>query len=108
MAIDLFLYSSLTPEKSQEIMKFVVKDNEEVFDENFIVYAPKDLRNSSEYYDLVSLDIALEYGLSAACTFMISLNNKSAAHLVPVVLEVVKSAFGKNNIVITSDGGTLR
>ncbi|MDA8444592.1 hypothetical protein [Paracidovorax valerianellae] len=108
MAIDLFCYSSLAPADAQQIIDSIVSGNDEVFAGNFVIYRVDDLRNAVDYYDLVSLEIALEHGIKAACGFMIHLSNKDSAHMVPTVLKIVKSAFGKENIVITSDGGVMR
>lgn len=108
MAIDFFCYSSLTSEEAVKILDFISDGNREIFEKKFIISKVKDLRSSKNYYESVEIDIALEHGLNARCSFMLSLNDKGASGLISEVLKIIKSAFGEGNIVITSDGGILR
>ena len=107
-AIDLFCYSSLPPEEVKEILGLMALQQPGMFAEKFLISKVKDLRNTENYYDSVAVEIALEYGLHASCSFLVSLNDKSVADLLPVVEEIIKNAFGNRNVIILFNNEELR
>lgn len=46
------------------------------------------------------MEIALEYGMRASCLFLVDLNDKSAAGLLPAVEAIIKNALGDSNVLI--------
>lgn len=101
MAIDLFCYSSKSSNEVRETLEQISDQHKGLFAERFLIYEVGEANP-------VDKEIALEYGLAASCEFMISLNDKSAADLVPTVIAIIKCAFGAGNVIILSDGGKLR
>ena len=97
MAIDLFCYATKQPAEVQETIDALAGLHKGLFAKRFVIYKVADANP-------VHKEIALEYGLHARSEFMISLNDKSAADLVPTVLALIKCALGDSNVVIMSDG----
>lgn len=108
MSIDLFCYSALAPEEVKEILDLIALQQPELFAKRFFISKVKDLRNTDNYYDSVAVEIALEYGLRASCSFLVSLNDKSVADLLPVVEKIIKNAFGNSNVTILFNNEELR
>lgn len=100
MSIDLFCYSSLPPADVIRILDLVAMQHQGLFKERFFISKVKDLRNPDNYYDSVAIEIALEHGLNASCSFMVSLNDKKASDLLSTVEVIVKNAFGDSNVII--------
>jgi hypothetical protein len=101
MAIDLFCYSSLSAQEAQKVIDLMKLQHKGLFDSRFLIF---EAREASQ----VHKEIALEYDVAANSTFLVSLSDKSVADLVPTVLILIKSAFGASNVVILSDGESLR
>lgn len=97
MAIDLFCYAAKPTAEVQETIDLLAGQHKGLFAERFVIYKVADANQ-------VHKEIALEHGLHASSEFMISLNDKSAADLVPTVLALVKYALGASNVIIMSDG----
>lgn len=108
MAIDLFCYSSLSPEEAREILDLVALQHPGIFTKRFLISEITDLRNPESYYASVEVEIALEHGMCASCSFLVSLNDKSVADLLSVVEMVIKNAFGNSNVIILFNNEELR
>lgn len=100
MSIDLVCYSSLPPEDVKGILDSMISQHRGLFTERFLISLVKDLRDIDDYYDSVAVEIALEHGMSASCSFRVGLNDKSAADLLPTVVTIIKSALGDSNVLI--------
>ncbi|HTH09861.1 MAG TPA: hypothetical protein VMA55_09845 [Acidovorax sp.] len=100
MAISLFCYSSRTAEDVKEILDFLKVQHRELFAEKFLISRVDDLKNPTTYSDSVSLEIALEHDMRASSLFLVDLNEKSAADLLPTVEAIIKRALGVSNVLI--------
>lgn len=71
-----------------------------LFNQSFLISTVTDLRNPENYYDAVGVEIALEHGLHANCSFLVSLNEKSVANLLSTVEMIIKNVLGNSNVLI--------
>ena len=71
-----------------------------MFTDRFLISEVRDLTNPENYSASVEVEIALEHGLKASCSFMVSLNDKSVADLLSVVEMIIKNALGDSNVLI--------
>lgn len=101
MAIDLFCYASASTTEVQAELDLMVSKHKGLFTERFLVSKACDVES-------IQKEIALEYGLNASCRFLIRLNDKSVADLLPTVEILVKNALGVSNVVILFENETLR
>jgi hypothetical protein len=101
MAIDLHCYSIKSILEAKEIVEFLKHEHKGLFFERFLIYPVGEA-------DSIQKEIALEYGIVAHSEFMVSLNDKSAADLIPTVLTLIRGALGSTNVIIFSDGEVLR
>jgi hypothetical protein len=106
MAVDLFCYSSLKPESVRQALTMIKKQHPEFFLSKYLIGDVVDLKLNNNYYDLVVLDIANDHGMRAACSFLISLNDKREAALLSTVVEIVKSSLGEENTLILINNET--
>jgi hypothetical protein len=100
MAIDLVCYSSLPPDDVKGVLDLMSSQHRGLFAERFLISWVKDLRDTDDYYDSVAVEIALEHGMHASCSFRVGLNDKSAANLLPTVEAIIKNALGDSNVLI--------
>ncbi|WP_143042954.1 MSC_0623 family F1-like ATPase-associated protein [Variovorax sp. NFACC27] len=100
MAIDLFCYSALEPDVVKEKLEAGVQARQDLFANKFLISFVKDLRTSKEYYDLVEVEIAQENGLSALCSFIVSLNDKNASNLLPEAEEFIRNLLGEKDVLL--------
>lgn len=100
MSIDLVCYSSLPPEDVKGILDLVTAQHRGLFVERFLISWVKDLRDADDYSSSVAVEIALEHGLRASCSFRVGLNDKSAADLLSTVEAIIKNALGDSNVLI--------
>ncbi len=97
MAIDLFCYATEPVAEVQRKIDLLSAQHKGLFTKRFLIYKAGNANQTHK-------EIALEHGLNANSEFMISLNDKSAADLVPTVLLLIKYALGNGNVIIMSDG----
>lgn len=100
MAISLFCYSSRTADDVKGILDSLIMLHRDFIAEKFLVSSVDDLRSLTTYFDSVLVEIALEYGIRVSCLFLVDLNGKSAAGLLPAVEAIIKSALGDSNVLI--------
>ena len=101
MAIDLFCYSSLPPNEVKGALSLMAAQHQGLFHSRFLISEVGEANP-------VHKEVSLEYGLAANCEFIVSLNDKSAADLVPTAMAIVKCTLGDGNVIVLSDGGVLR
>lgn len=100
MAISLFCYSSRAADDVKGILDSLIMQHRDFFAEKFLISSVDDLRSPTTYSDSVLVEIALEYGMRASCLFLVDLNDKSAAGLLPAVEAIIKNALGDSNVLI--------
>lgn len=100
MAISLFCYSSHAAEDVEGILDLLSVRHREFFAGKFLLSSVDDLEGAATCSDSISLEIALEHGMRASCFFLIYLNDKSAAGLLPKVETIIKNALGDSNVLI--------
>lgn len=108
MAISLFCYSSRAAEDVKGMLDLLTAQHRGLFVEKFLISRVNDLKNPTTYSDSVSVEIALEYGMSASCLFLVDLNDKNAADLLPTVEAIIKNALGDSNVLILFNNEELR
>lgn len=101
MAIDLFCYSTKNSAHTQKKIGLLAKNQEHLFSSIFLL---SPVQRAAEFHK----EIALEYGIKANSMFLVRLNDKSAAGLLPTVEAALKEALGFENIVILLENETLR
>lgn len=97
MAVDLFCYSVEPVAEVQRKIDLLSAQHKGLFAERFLIYKAG---NANQIHK----KIVLEHGLNASSEFMVSLNDKSAADLVPTVVLLIKYALGDGGVIIMSDG----
>jgi hypothetical protein len=100
MSIDLVCYSSVSLEEVKEILELMAAQHRGLFARRFLISRIDDLRNPTTYSATIPVEIALEHGMRASCSFRVALNDKSAADLLPTVEAIIKSALGASNVLI--------
>lgn len=100
MAISLFCYSSRAADDVKGVLDSLIMQHRDFFAEKFLISSVDDLRSPTTYSDSVLVEIALEYGMRASFLFLVDLNDKSAAGLLPAVEAIIKSALGDSNVLI--------
>jgi hypothetical protein len=104
MSISLRCYSTLPSEEAQDILNALTVQHPGMFTERYLIYGVNDLRGKEDYSSTIALEIALEHGMQASCTFSIALNDKSVSDLMSVVIALIKNAFGNSNLLILFNG----
>ena len=108
MAVDLTCFSSMPMEDVEAIVDSLVASHRGLFYSASSSHRTRFLVSKVAEASEIDKEIALEYGLVANCWFMVSLNDKSAADLVATAISIIKNALGVGNVIILSDGETLR
>jgi hypothetical protein len=93
MAITLFCYVAQDQEETQETIKNLRNDHGELLTAIFL------LSDALAVSD-IEKRIALEYGFSAITLFLMRLNEKDQVERMEEAENIVKEAFGKENILI--------
>lgn len=100
MSIDLVCYSSLPTGVAKEILELMAARHRGMFAKRFLISDVRDLTHPNDYATSVGVEIAFEHGLKACCSFLVSLNDKSAADLMSAVEVIIKCAFGDANVLL--------
>lgn len=101
MAIDLFCYVAEPCEAAKHVVTQLLLRHPGLFESRFLI-SKVDATNEIEN------EIAGEYGFAARCIFLVSLNDKSYADILPAVEDVVKYAFGPGKVLILFNNEILR
>ncbi|MGL4283692.1 MAG: hypothetical protein ACRCSI_08785 [Eubacterium aggregans] len=101
MAMSLFCYSTGSIEFVEKIINSIIDENKDIFLDKFLISKPRETGG-------IQKEIALEHGLSANSIFLIRYNDKMAVNLSPDVVDIIKAAFGFNNILILFENEVLR
>lgn len=93
MAIDLFCYATMSPSTTKDTLDALTKDKPELFGSKFISSQPVPP-------SALQREIAGEHGVDAASLFLVRLQDKAAAGLIPDVTAALKRALGADHVVI--------
>jgi hypothetical protein len=93
MSIELFCYSTLNRFDTDALISNLRFANDARFTDKFILYSA---REAGE----VGKEIAAEFGFVASATFLVALNNKSAAGEVGTVVDLIKETFGIDLVLV--------
>ncbi|MFB5149408.1 hypothetical protein WJH60_07415 [Burkholderia orbicola] len=96
MAIDLFCYLSIDRDAAESGLNRIRSNNIDLFGGKFLT---SPVRSA----DFSLKEIAAEHGLVAESFFLISLNDKNSADLIPVVSKILADEFNGGEILILQD-----
>jgi len=97
VAIHLFCFTTYTLAEAEEIIERMSSEHDEVFAEKFLAAKPSEA-------DILEREVAQEYGVQARSVFLIRLNDKTSAHRLSEVSNLVKQTFGEGNVVVLLEG----
>ena len=101
MSIDLFCYAAQSPEAANAVIAKLAAKHQGLFQSRFLI-------SNAEATSEIENEIASEYGLAARSIFLISLNDKNYADILPAVEDLVKLAFPSGQVVILFNNEILR
>ena len=94
MAIDLFCYTSTEPAEAERALNIMSATNVALFSKAFLI-------STATPINPVQQEIISDYGIGAkACIFLVRVNDKSRAHLVPTVIALLKSTAGLKDVEV--------
>lgn len=96
MAIDLSCYVAEPCEVAKQVVAQLLARHPGLFESRFLI-SEVDATNEIEN------EITGEYGFAARCSFLIRLNDKSYADILPAVEDVVKYAFNSVKFLQAGD-----
>ncbi|WP_145956465.1 toxin-immunity protein system imunity protein CdiI2 [Burkholderia pseudomallei] len=101
MAIDLFCYLSIDRGAAESDLNKIRSNHSELFEGKFLISPVRDA-------DFSLKEIAAEHGLVAESFFLVSLNDKNSADLIPIVSKILVDGFNGGVILILQDNECRR
>lgn len=93
MAITLFCYVTQDQPEAQGKIKRLRADHSDLLDSSYLLSDAKEV-------SVIEKRIASEYGFGAVAVFLMRLNQKDQVDKMEEAESIVKSAFGKDNVLI--------
>jgi hypothetical protein len=101
MSIDVICHTNINVAETNDIIDLLENKFPDIFEQKYLIFQAK---SSGE----VDKEITSEYNFNAISTFVVRYNDKTALDLEPLVLNIIKSYFGEDNILILFENETRK